>query len=209
MLPQTTPFFAMGGGYQRTSLSSTDKRSGLTLSNSDLTAATSGGGPGWWSARATVGRTSGKFVFELAAKTGGSGVILGLLTQAANVSVDFYAGQDTTGFGYYPEGNALYLGGVGSSVLGAASTGLLAVDLDNRKFWAQATGGSWRGVGDTLGDPTNPASGYSFASGMAAGALLFPAIAVNGGTATSGTMNFGEAAFSAALPAGYRSWNGS
>lgn len=178
-----------------------NKHADLTLSDGNQTLSGTGVSV-WKNAKGTIGKTSGKFYFE---------VLLSVLNSTLGIcDADYthgnHIGAVADGFGLYVgttgvasvynEGSGIsnYLGGLPTSdcVIG------VAVDLDNHKIFYRGAAG-YGNPGGGVGDPVtgdNPAgtldSGYAF----------FPA-AGSRAAAYSVTINSGQSAFAYAVPTGF------
>ena len=182
------------GGLVKTyaTWSPTDKSPDITLSNSNLTCSNAGS---WRCARATQGKSSGKWVFEVsatytAATTFGFGDV--------NFSVGSYIGGTPLSGGFYFYHNSFVGNGVttsGSTPGTAANTPyMIALDLSAGKGWITNGSGGW-----VQGDP---ASGTSPSFTWTPGTMIFPACSTY---ASPVTANFGSSAFSHSVPSGFNS----
>lgn len=128
---------AKGGSTTQTvTWNSADKAANITLSNGDMDAEPSGAG--WIGVRATLGRASGKYYFELYVVTASSTNIIGGLANAtANLQ---YPGQSANGAGVRRSGkfcsgwthnNTTAPGGSDAN----GDVWMFACDLDANKLW--------------------------------------------------------------------------
>lgn len=173
-----------------------DKHADIALSGGNLTATKSTGGTTWRACRATVGKTSGKWYWELRIDSGRSAMRIGVANDSAVMS-----GEPTTtanGWGEEPidgdtrHSNSTTSGGIAANV---ADTVMVAVDIDAHKIW-WGVEGVWFSSG-------NPAAGtgarYSDLSGT-----IYPFVEMNDpGTDPIVTANFGATAFEFTPPAGF------
>jgi hypothetical protein len=155
-----------------------DKAAGVTLSNGNLTAASSLG-----AVRATFGKSSGKWYWEVLTQAVGGdiGIANGTSTIAS------YCGQQANQWGYDNDGK-IYSGGTGGAYGATYTNGArigIALDLDGGTC-------TWYKNGVSQGAKT-----ISFG-----GAVIYPCV----GSGTSGkqwTANFGASAFTYSVPSGY------
>jgi hypothetical protein len=180
-----------------TTWSPTDKSAAITLSNVNLTAAASSGVV---SLRAIDKQFSGKFYFEHTLVTANSNGAVGLVTGFAAL------GTST------PADPSVYMGMTGTIWVNNASTGIqlgsrttgdvlgIAVDFTNRLIWFRvAPSGNWNNSGTA--SPGTGTGGVAFGGGVAY--AMFPWAYFN--TAHTLTANFGDSAFTGAVPAGFTS----
>lgn len=87
-----------------------DKGASIVLSGGDLAVTNSTGGA-WNSVRGTIGKSSGKWQFEVEITGGGSTVAVLIGVGTASASVDSFTGGDAYAFGFYgANGQYLHLG---------------------------------------------------------------------------------------------------
>lgn len=156
-----------------------DKGSGITLSNGNLT---SSGQP---MVRATDSRSSGKWYWEVTVVASANSAI-GVASAAANLLN--YTGGDSHGWGYYCNGGVLHGGITGTQAAYAAGAIIgIALDMDalTVQFYKDGT-----------------ATGALIA-GLEA--TMFPANGSGGGTDIF-TANFGATSFAYAPPSGYSAY---
>lgn len=160
----------------------------FTLSNSNLTY-TRGASSGWGFAMATVGKSTGKWYWEVSpSKAGSINTIVGVATATSSTTV--YPGSpDTTGLGVYAYNGGVYRAGLGTGGSFASYTGGdvigFAFDADVKSLRAYKNG--------TL------VATYTYVTNVGA---LYPAAAPFD-AANSVTANFGQSSFKYAPPAGY------
>jgi hypothetical protein len=118
-----TPAAASSG----TTWSPTDKHTTWSLSNGNLTA-TNSGAVAWSSVRASAGKSSGKWYWEVT-YTGSNRAVIGVGTSSAALSGGF-VGADANGIGWYSNGTT-YRNNVGGTVILSFAAGdVLGVALD-------------------------------------------------------------------------------
>lgn len=170
---------------------SASKKSGVVLSNSNLTVATiSGGG-----ARSTFGRTVGKWYWEVKYDSGIHQMI-GVGTAASQLIAGSTFNHNQTVFLYSPaadRNNYIFRAGsaiaTSAALFGAGSTIGVAVDLDAKtiKFYLNGTYHSQSTIPNTLSTD-----------------LIYPIVSDgDSGTSTTATINFGATTFAHTVPAGY------
>lgn len=184
-----------------TTWNASDKTASVTLSNLNLTAAC-GGGSG---VRGVDGQVSGKYYFEVTATTWtGVQPIIGIANTYAPLAT---IGSTPTGCACIASNSGLiFINGSNTSITAIPSpaNGMVisvAVDLDNKLIWFRtAPSGNWNGNATYAPGGTG---GVSFAVIGVGGAV--PAFPVVGGAFASSnyTANFGDLAFSGAVPAGF------
>jgi hypothetical protein len=194
-------------------LNANDKSSNLTLSGGDLSA-TRNTGTGWATVRATVGKSSGKWYFEVEnlANGGTTGdAMWGFMSGTDSLTV--YPGNsalDANSIGWqannspdsskFQDGSLGAVTGYGTVAVGGKS--LFAVDLGAGKLWIKnSSAGGWAGGGD-------PAAGTTPTFTFSAGAHVYPALSAY--SAPQGAKaNFGASSFSGSVPSGFNSgWYG-
>lgn len=176
-------------------------QTGITLSGLIATATAAGG------VRAISGQASGKYYFEITINTLSGLTSIGLLPSSVPNNSSG-TGLQTTGYaGLRVGNNQTYINGtlVGTS-LGTAAAGTvvcLAVDFDNQRIWCRyGAAGNWNGSASN--SPTVPSTGASFAAFAHIGVSLLPFVAFSGAGGKV-TANFGDTAFTGAVPAGFTS----
>lgn len=187
-----------------------DTNANLTLSGGNLTFTRNVGADSWASARATQGKISGKWYFEVRNNANGStdgDIMIGTLRSTDSTGT--YAGnaiQSLSSIGYQMNattGVGKYQGGTGFianfPAYGFANVGQyshIAIDLDAGKVWCRNSSGvGWLGGGD-------PATGTLPTYTIPVGFFVFPAFGCFSDPA-SGTVNFGASAFNGVVPAGF------
>lgn len=182
---------------------SANKSAGVTLGTGN---AASGTG----SVTATSGQATGKYYFEYT---------LGPIVTALSNSVWFELGvapndipvATTSGGGAYLLNtsatavelliNGVVVGSAWTPASFAAGTVVgVAYDMDNQRIWFRVAGGSWNNSGTA--DPATPSTGASLAGLGTKGISLLPRAYING-TSNGITANFGDTAFSGAVPTGF------
>jgi hypothetical protein len=162
-----------------------DKNAGTTPSNANLTWTAS---TPWRSARATFGRTTGKWYWEVTAS--GANNMHGIGTATAAVSDNNYPGKDANGWGYFDSNGNKFTNGSGSSYGASYTTNDMigvAFDADNGTLTFYKNGTS---------------QGTAF-TGLTSGPY-FPMVGNEGSTSHS---NFGQRPFAYTPPTGFRALN--
>ncbi|MBA7630057.1 hypothetical protein ES703_37565 [subsurface metagenome] len=169
-----------------------DKSANITLSNGNLTAQAIA--VGWKSVRSTLGKSSGKWYWEVTIDVLITANMVGIMTADGNLNS--YAGSDAYGYSYSGQGGWKWHNGVNTAYgdsYAATDVISVALDLDNGKIW-WAKNGTWQAGGDP-GAGTGEA--YSGLSGtFHAGCSPY----TNGNKMTA---NFGASAFSYSVPSGF------
>lgn len=167
-----------------------DKGSNVTLSNGNLTAAIANGST-QASTKATIGKSSGKWYWELKfdSTTSGSHVTVGIASSA--IAVNGYIGLNATNYSYF-SGNGQKYNNAGGAAYGATwTTGdVIGIALD-------MTGGTLTFYKNNVSQGT----AYTGLSGT-----FYPAVggdASGAGTTCTTTVNFGATALTYSPPAGY------
>lgn len=177
-----------------------DIGSNLVLSQGNLvvTADGRGGSETWSLVRATTGRSSGKYMFEVTASSNGSTLSAGLASSTASLVSEL--GKSGIAFGVAPNGRTTLTGVTGKTSYSVSGTTMtFAVDLTAGKAWVGQTGfpGFWWQYG-------NPETGANPTFTWAPGTLLFPAISQMTKYTYNYKTNFGASSFKTAAPAGYK-----
>lgn len=189
------PFVLGGAAEQNVTWNPSDKASNVSLSNSDLTAGASSASFG--SVRATLGRSTGKYYFEILCTTFGStrtGLGDGSFTLADYVghtakSAGFVNGANTnTGFTLNQAGTISLANG---DVLG------FAVDGDAGKAWVSKNN-VWQLTGD-------PAAGTGQWISWTPPVTIYPATSVYE-TNTSFTLRTKTSQITGSVPSGFSVW---
>lgn len=128
---------------------SADKAANITLSNGDMDAEPSGAG--WIGVRATLGRASGKYYFELLMVTAShDNIILGFANSSANLQ---YPGQSANGAGvrrtapHFVNGWTAVNTGTPGGTATTNDVWMFAFDGDANKIW-RGLNGTWNNSGD-------------------------------------------------------------
>lgn len=184
---------ASGGGVPAGTYATwnpSDKASNVTLSNGNLTYAKATGAPPYGLVRATVGKTTGKWYWEITLQTSGEILEVGLATSAPLVETQDLGANIaiTTAFSYFPyNGNVYTNAGVVATWTAAIAGDVMgvAVDFDAATFKLYKNN-------SLLGTYSYSLSG-----------TIYAAICCGGSAATNGTANFGATALTYTPPAGY------
>jgi hypothetical protein len=173
-----------------------DKSAGITLSNGNLTVANGGG---WQAVRATIGKSTGKWYWEVAqsgTRAGGENMV-GVATADSPLDV---LGGDQYGWVIESNGKKRHDNSAQSygDTMEDGDVYCIAIDLDAGKLWA-GKNGTWNGDPAAGTDPM-----YSDTFGT-----VFPG--VGGAHSEIGfTANFGDSAFAYTVPSGFNSgWSDS
>lgn len=178
------------------------KSSGVTLSNGDLTAASSGPGGGDIGVKCFAAdvHSTGKYYFEVTVDTfagGDNGV--GVCTTAS--TYPNLGSAATRGVMLFPSGNIYIDGSFSGTSLGGGHSGhtiAFAFDLDNNLCWLKdiTAAGNWNN--SSLPDPATAFLGKTIP------ALAFiPAVVFSSGTAAQATFNTGSSSFTGTVPSGF------
>jgi len=178
-----------------------DKTAGVTLTGSNLIATASGASN---AVRATDRQVTGKFYWEVTLTTASASYGVGYANQSATLSSVYSI--PTNAIIVYTSGS-IWLNNVNTGItLGSLAAGgvvlCLAVDIANRLFWARiGAAGNWN-----ANAAYSPATGYggidiSLIGGIAV--PIYPTACF--GVAAACTANFGDTAFSGAVPSGFTS----
>lgn len=142
---------ATAGAEQSAQWNSADKNASITLSNSDRDAT----GGSLVSVRGLLGRSTGKYYFEILVQTSVANFWCGLGTSGANLAS--YAGNSASSAGIASGGNAVNTwtkAQAGTFTISAGDVLGYAVDITNGKMWI-AKNNTWQLTGDPATD-TNP-----------------------------------------------------
>ena len=190
--------YRFAGGTQAVSWNSADKAANVTLSNSDMNAAASAGGA-WVGVRATLGRSTDLFYWEMDVVLANStSIIAGFMSSGANLQ---YPGQSANGAGVRRAGK--FCSGwthANTTAPGGTDTNgdrwMFAANLNNGKLWC-GVNNSWTS-GDPAADTTPWVTGVT--------GTIYPAV---GFFATSATARLvvDAAQFSYSPPSGFSAWN--
>jgi len=171
-------------------------RAAITLSGSNLTA-TSTGNAG---VRSVVSATSGKYYWETTANASTS---VYAWTGIANATASLITSSTVSSALLVSPNGGIYNNGVGVGNVPSFSTGAvvcIAIDMGAQLFWVRSSPtGPWNA---TSGSANNPATGTG---GLALSPLtgaMFAFVGFNN-VGDGYTANFGQSAFSGAVPAGF------
>lgn len=176
------------GNY--TTLNFLDKGSNVTLTGGNLDYANTASQS---KTRAAFEMSSGKWYWEMTA--GSINTLAGIATLASVLTN--YCGQDAASYGYF--GDGLKYNSASGTSYGATFTTNdvigVAYDADNGKLYFRKNG-TWQNSGDPVAG-----TGAAF-TGLSGG--YYPAISGVAGGANSGSLNFGQRAFSNSAPTGFK-----
>jgi hypothetical protein len=168
-----------------------DKSADIVLSNGNLT--TTQSGTNYRSARANMGKSSGRWYWEVTIEVGINNMV-GVGTSAVNLET--WLGSSVYGWSYGENAGRKWHSGA-SVAYGAVCTAGdvigIALDLDNGKIW-WSKNGAWQASG-------NPETGANPAFTGLSG-TLYPMI-THRYLDQQATTNFGASAFSYSVPSGY------
>jgi hypothetical protein len=173
-----------------------DKGGNIVLSNGNLSASTTAGS--WQGFRATVGKSSGKWYWEIDI-TGANYVNTGVATSAA--SVGGYPGQDDYGCGWdrtwlQRTASSIFSRNASSPPNPGGGTISVALDMDNGEIY-MALNGTWLFSGNPV---TRQQPAFTFTPG---GITLYPMVGLTQAGAV--TAYFGASDFTYTVPDGYNS----
>lgn len=169
-----------------------DKAAAITLSNGDLSAASSVNDR---TVRSTSGFSVGKKYFEIRCNTPGTGGFAGLSDGAR--SLDERTGLNADSFGWANTGTIFKDGSAGGSGVSYTTNDILgfACDFDADKLYVHKNG--------TYAFGTNPTTASGFV--LAAGVQYFAAVTPYASCLY--TANFGATNFAYSMPAGFSDWD--
>jgi hypothetical protein len=179
--------------------STTDKTAGVTLTGSNLIATASGASN---AVRASDRQVTGKFYWETTLTTASSLYGVGCANAGATLA-SLYA-TPSNAIVVYTTG-AIWRNNVNTGLtLGSLAAGgvvlCIALDLTSGLFWARSgAAGNWNG--NASANPATGILGLSIAAVGGNGIPLYPAACF--GVAAACTANFGDAAFTGAVPSGF------
>lgn len=170
------------------------KSSQITLSGDNLIA-TATAAPSWANVRAALGRSSGKYYFEIAVTTGSADVMLGVSKNT--IPSNNFCGQTADSYGYYASSGVKYNNNSSSAMGSTYTTGDVigvAVDLTTGAIWFSKNG-VWQS-----GDPS-AGTGAAF-TGLSG--TYYPCASNH--TADVVVGRFTAASMSYAPPTGFSTW---
>lgn len=190
--------------------------SGMALSNSNLTATSSGTNS--VAVRSTVSKATGKFYWEITYNTVKANISSGIGNASESNTPPAGLGADTNAMAYYgvtPVGAIYYNGTVVSSgqTTQCANGDVIgwAVDFTNKLFWISSTAMRSNGFAWNNSTTANPATGVGGISFARTGITTGPWYAIfndeTGGAIA--TINFGPSGFAQSVPMGFSSWDAS
>lgn len=175
-----------------------DKSAGMTLSNGNLTAT---GGIGGNGVRAVHCLRSGKYYWEYTATTWTGSSACGLNTGSATVTTP----SAVTVISLNANGSLNVNNGI-SIAFGVRANGdvvCFAVDFDNQLVWVRVgAAGNWNNSASF--NPATGVGGVSYLATPISVQTLYP-WAYSSGSGNAFTANFGDSAFTGAVPAGFTS----
>lgn len=181
-------------GGQRTTWNPSDKAASISLSNGNLTATKASGATDAL-VRATVGKTSGKWHFEITVGTTGNTDRPGVGIANSTQSLTAYLGSSANSICLFASGDvygsASIISAGATAPWGAGDVVAVEVDVGAQLIYFQVSGGL-----------RTSGISFSFISG-----ILFPALDLFD-TGDVSTANFGGSAFTITPTSGYVAWNG-
>lgn len=197
----------VGGGANFAIFNVADVSANIALSGGNLTAIQTSAPVAFNAARATVGKTFGKFYYEATWATLAGNPWMGIMGHGDSLSG--FVGGGSTGAGWSVTSSASnvrannsIIATVTGNVLTAGDTGCVAVDLSGKLLWIRKSSvATWNN--SSTADPAAGTGGISF-SVVGAGPY-YPAVSIQTQN-DSVTMNFGASPFLGAIPANFRSW---
>ena len=197
-----------GGGVGGTTWNPSDKSSGITLSNANLTA-TDTVTANSNSVRTTTSASGGKLYFEITATTSSNDWAVGMTNGTFSLTLSEGLGGDANGIGFYNVSptQAIYYNATELSIGSTAgATGDViygAVDLTNQLLWIsspvmRAASFPWNNS-----NTANPATGVGGVSFAGIGCPCF--ITFNSEEASAATLNAGGP-FAGTVPTGFAAW---
>jgi hypothetical protein len=194
-------------GSALTTWNPSDKDTGITLSNGNLTATgTPSGGDGM--VRAVQSHSgSGKYYIEFTTGATYAGIDTGVGI-ATSAATGIGLGSNSAN-GFTVVGGTLWFNGASTGHgIGASGPGeviCMAVDLGAKLGWFRLNGGGWTGSGTLSGDPASGLNGLDISALFASNAA-YPVFVGTNGSNSIVTANFGGSAFAQAVPSGYAHW---
>jgi hypothetical protein len=181
-------------GLSTTTFNPSDKRSTVTLSNGNLTMATSGGTGG---VRSIASHSTGKYYFE-ATRIATFGDTVGIATSSWTEQFTIGSSAGSGEWGYRSDGSINNNGAIIATYATYAVNDVIgvAVDITNlRVYWRK--NGTWQ----NSADPVAGTGGNTITSG-----LTWFAAAMAGSAGNGWTANFGASAYQSTAPTGYSNW---
>lgn len=186
---------ATAAAEQSAQWNSADKDADITLSNSDRDAATSGAG----TVRSLLGRSSGKYYWEVLIQTGVGNLYIGFANSSYSIT-NTYPGSSASSAGVASVGNAVNTwtkDQAGTFTLAAGDVLGFALDLTAGKAWV-AKNNTWQLSGD-------PAAGTNqWVSGITG--TIYPAIGWVASFAAGGRICTKTAELTYSPPSGFSQW---
>lgn len=178
-----------------------NKGTGVNLSNLNLTATKASGGVAWRMARSTVGKTAGKYYFEVTwDHYATSSSIIGVGVGDQDASVNTFFGSDNNGLIILSTG-AVYKNSALSTTIASSSqgsTGCIALDVDNSLVWYRVGSGNWNN--NPSANPVTGVGGIAFSPSMSG--TIYPAVGVQTSPNDKMSINFGPT-FTHTPPSGF------
>lgn len=185
-----------------TALDSGKKSANVTLSNGDLTATHTVSGTAYDSVLSVVGKTSGKYYWEVHVDSAQS--LANLVGVIANTSQSLTtSGGGANSVVWDSSDGNVYANGVSIGVANSyASTGgqylKFAVDLDNERIWLKVDSGNWNN--DAGANPATNTGGFDFSAINAGPYYAYVVLRFDNCVST---INFGATSFNSAAPSNF------
>jgi hypothetical protein len=187
--------------------------SAVTLSNFNLTATGAGSASSNVGVRGTTGRTTGKYYVEFTVAPGGANfsssfnTAVGALTLAGDMA-NWVGGGALLGTGCFAQAGHIYVNG--TSGTNQISGGIwlsgdiicMALDLVNQNVWYRRNNGTWNNSGTA--NPATNTGGITLGT-VFTSAAAYPMCGFYQ-PGDKNTANFGQSAFSFAVPSGFSAW---
>lgn len=163
-----------------------DKSSNMTLSNGNLTVTTNTGST-WGTVRANMGKSSGKWYWEMTMTTTNANQMVGVFN--GTPAFTSYVGETADGWTYFANGQKIHTNSFVNYGASYASGDIIgvALDMDN-------------GTIEFFKNGTSQGQAYTGLSGT-----FYPAQSMYSVSAFVNTVNFGASAFSYSVPSGFNS----
>lgn len=181
-----------------TTWNASDKAAGITLSNANLTAASTSSANN--AVRNVHGKRTGKWYVEINADAVSSSWYAGVVDGSASLLNISFVGTPLMSIVARGDGS-IFTQNTNAFNIGSFSTNdklCIAVDVDKKRIWMRKNSGNWNASASN--DPTDYTTGY-FCYNIQNFFLAF----ATGASALQATANFGDTAFSFTVPSGYTS----
>lgn len=173
--------------------SMTDRGANLIPGANQLVVTSDGTNKGWQVIRANMGKSSGKYVFEMKASTASANLASGFADSTSLLASQLGMTGISVGFTATGYANASQATGKGNLSY-STTTILFALDLTTGRGWIAQSGRWKKGNPETDTDPS-----FTWAPGT----TIYPAASVNTNYGYGYTANFGGSSFTNPVPAGF------